>query len=79
MTLTITQLYQLLSEKIDAPTAEALTTYVSETVKSEIDVKTQTLTTKQDLAQAKLDIIKWIVGLFVTLALMIIGLYLKIG
>ena len=30
MTLTVTQLYQLLSEKIDAQTAEALTTYVSE-------------------------------------------------
>ncbi|ACU91866.1 hypothetical protein VJJ50_04620 [Capnocytophaga ochracea] len=37
------------------------------------------LATKQDLAQAKLDIIKWVVGLFITLALMIIGLYLKIG
>ena len=37
------------------------------------------LATKQDLAQAKLDIINWVVGLFITLALMIIGLYLKIG
>ncbi|NWO28597.1 hypothetical protein [Capnocytophaga sp. oral taxon 903] len=37
------------------------------------------LATKQDLAQAKLDIIKWVVELFITLALMIIGLYLKIG
>lgn len=37
------------------------------------------LATKQDLAQAKLDIINGVVGLFITLALMIIGLYLKIG
>ncbi|EGD33332.1 hypothetical protein HMPREF9071_2126 [Capnocytophaga sp. oral taxon 338 str. F0234] len=35
------------------------------------------LATKEDLVQTKLDLIKWLVSLFVTLALMIIGLYLK--
>jgi len=32
---------------------------------------------KEDLANAKTDMIKWFVGLFIALALMIIGLYLK--
>lgn len=32
MTITITQLYQLLSKKLNQETAEALTTYISEYV-----------------------------------------------
>jgi len=32
---------------------------------------------KQDIAQTKVDLIKWVVGLFITLAFMILGLYLK--
>ena len=81
MTITITQLYQLLSKKLNQETAEALTTYISEyvteNIKEEVDTKVKTLATKEDLAQTKLDLIKWLVSLFVTLALMIIGLYLK--
>lgn len=81
MTITVTQLYQLLSKKLNHETAEALTTYISEyvteNVKEEVDTKAKTLATKEDLAQTKLDLIKWLVSLFVTLALMIIGLYLK--
>lgn len=79
MTLTVTQLYQLLSEKMDKETAEALTTYISERVKNDIQAKTENLVTKQDLANTKVDMIKWFFGMFITLALMIIGLYLKIG
>jgi len=70
MTITITQLYQLLSKKLNQETAEALTTYIS-------TKNVKELATKEDLAQTKLDLIKWLVSLFVTLALMIIGLYLK--
>ena len=73
MTITITQLYQLLSKKLNQETAEALTTYISEYVTKNVIE----LATKEDLAQTKLDLIKWLVSLFVTLALMIIGLYLK--
>ncbi|MDB5120161.1 MAG: hypothetical protein JWN56_1379 [Sphingobacteriales bacterium] len=35
------------------------------------------LASKADLANTKTDMIKWFVGLFMTLALMIIGLYFK--
>jgi len=39
--------------------------------------KTERLTSKEGLANAKNDMIKWFVSLFFTLALMIIGLYIK--
>jgi len=32
---------------------------------------------RKEIYQVKFDLIKWLVSLFVTLALMIIGLYLK--
>ena len=109
MTITVTQLYQLLSKKLNQETAEALTsiaTSVTENVKKEVDTKAATFVNKEDIAhyksevkddlylirkdmflmkedlrkeiyQVKFDLIKWLVSLFVTLALMIIGLYLK--
>ncbi|WP_442794854.1 hypothetical protein [Pelobium manganitolerans] len=38
---------------------------------------TQHPASKADLAHAKTDMIKWFVSLFITLALMVIGLYFK--
>ena len=117
MTITVTQLYQLLSKKLNQETAEALTSYiatsVTENVKKEVDTKAATFVNKEDIAryksevkddlylirkdmflmkedifkeihkirseanQNKFDLIKWFISLFITLALMIIGLYLK--
>lgn len=77
MTLTTTQLYQLISDKTDKETAEAITNYIAEKVKNDIDTKVENLATKKDLVDTKLDMLKWFVGLFITLALMIIGLYFK--
>ncbi len=87
-TITITQLYQLLSERTDAKTAEALTSYIAQKVEAEIMAQKEVLSTKEDITlaraeirteiqQAKVDMLKWFVGLFMALALMIIGLYLK--
>lgn len=39
--------------------------------------KNSHLASKKDLANTKIDIIKWFIGLFITLALMVIGLYFK--
>ncbi|SDG86975.1 hypothetical protein SAMN05421827_11257 [Pedobacter terrae] len=72
MNISITQLYALLSEKLDKDTAEQLTSYIE----AKVD-KTTHLASKEDLANAKTDMIKWFVGLFIALALMIIGLYFK--
>ncbi len=77
MTITITKLYQLLVEKTDKKTAEALTTYIEEKIDADIKDKTETLATKEDIAKVKVEMIRWYVALFVTLMLMIAGLYLK--
>ncbi len=78
MNITITQLYTLLSEKVGKETAESLTSYIEAKIEKDVVDKTQHLASKVDLANAKTDMIKWFVGLFLTLALMIIGLYLKL-
>lgn len=77
MNITITQLYSLLSEKLDKETAESLTAYIETKIDKTIVDKTAHLASKEDLANTKIDMIKWFVGLFITLALMVIGLYFK--
>ncbi|MGI4805882.1 MAG: hypothetical protein ACRYFL_14035 [Janthinobacterium lividum] len=42
-----------------------------------IDKPANKLALKEDLANAKTDMIKWFVGLFFAFALMVIGLYFK--
>lgn len=77
MNITITQLYQSLSKKVGNETAEELTSFITQDISEKIEQKTSSLATKEDLANAKVDMIKWYVGLFIVLALMIIGLYFK--
>jgi len=86
--ISLTKLYDLLTSKLGKETAENLTTFIVEKIDDEVENKTQRLATKEDvaiakvdlkedLANTKVDLIKWIFALWVTLALMIIGLYLK--
>ncbi|HKC37168.1 MAG TPA: hypothetical protein VKB95_13930 [Chitinophagaceae bacterium] len=75
--ISLTKLYDLLSSRLGNEAAENLTTFIAEKIKDEVESKTQRLATKEDLANTKVDLIKWIFALWVTLALMIIGLYLK--
>ena len=82
MTVTsLTKLYNFLTSKLGKETAENLTTFITEKINDEVESRTQRLATKEDLARdlanTKVDLIKWIFALWVTLALMIIGLYLK--
>lgn len=78
MNISVTQLYALLSEKLDKNTAESLTSYIESKVEKTVVDKTAHLASKEDLAHTKMDMIKWFVGLFMAIALMIIGLYFKI-
>ncbi len=68
--ISITKLYSLLSEKVGKETAESLTDYVESKIKYEVEHKSDTLATKQDLAkleikltekflEGKADTIKW--------------------
>lgn len=91
MDISITQLYSFLSDKLDRETAENLTAYIEAKIEKTFVDKTGHLATKEDIADLKEDIanlkvdmendktdlLKWTVGLFITLALMVIGLYFK--
>lgn len=64
--VTITQLYSLLSEKVGKETAENLTGYIESKIKEEFDNKSDALATKNDIANVELkiaesraDMIKW--------------------
>tara|TARA_B110000977_G_C10689451_1_gene342888 strand:+ start:75 stop:311 length:237 start_codon:yes stop_codon:yes gene_type:complete len=76
-TITLTELYSLLTEKVGKETAESLTTYIESKIDKEVVQSTRHLASKEDLANTKTEMIKWFVGLFFALALMVIGLYFK--
>ena len=79
MTITTTdiQLFQILKEKLGEKEAEALVTFVDSKIKDANEHNTKVLATKEDLAIAKADMIKWFFAFFMALAIMIIGLYFK--
>jgi len=54
--ISITQLYTLLSEKVGKETAENLTVYIEEKIKDEVKTQSNTLATKEDIALLKQDI-----------------------
>lgn len=78
------QLFQILKQKIGEQEAEALVSFVDGKIKENNEINLNILSTKEDLLQLEIslknklsDQFKWIIGVFLTLALMIIGLYLK--
>ncbi|WP_293785839.1 hypothetical protein [uncultured Pedobacter sp.] len=54
-----------------------MTSYIEAKVDKSLVDKTTHLASKEDLANAKTDMIKWFFGSFMALALMIVGLYFK--
>ena len=83
-TITITQLYSILEQKLGRAEAEAITSFVDEKISETMDgvatkefVRAEIQVVRTEIQQTKSDIIKWLVGLFITLALMIIGMSLK--
>ena len=78
------QLFQILKQMIGETEAEALVTFVDGKIKDNNETNLNILSTKQDLLQLEIrlkhkltDQFKWVIGVFLTLAIMIIGLYLK--
>jgi hypothetical protein len=59
MSFTYIQLFQILKAKLGEQEAEQLVSYVKAEVKSEFENKREILSTKEDLANSKADIIKW--------------------
>ena len=57
--ISLTKLYELLASKVGKDAAENLTTYIENKIKDEVENKSQVLATKEDVANAKADTIKW--------------------
>lgn len=61
--------------------AEELVSFVKNSVEEKFEKETEQLVTKSDLkteiANLKVEMIKWVVALFITLSLLIISLYFK--
>lgn len=75
--ISMMKLYDLLAAKLDREIAENLTNFIDSKIKEELEAKKQSLATKEDLAVAKVDLIKWMVALWITNTIMIIGLYFR--
>ncbi len=69
-TVSITKLYDLLSDRVGRESAETLTSYIESKIRSDIEYNAKTLATKEDLAReiarldvkisdSKSDIIRW--------------------
>lgn len=59
MDVSAIQLFQILKEKIGEKEAQSLVEYVETKVEKEFDSKKDTLATKEDLANFRSDVIKW--------------------
>ena len=77
MTISEIQLYTSLKLKLGEEQAQQLVEFVKGAVKDEVDSKSSQFATKEDLANAKVDIIRWVFGFFIVMMLAIIGLYFK--
>jgi hypothetical protein len=77
MTISITRLYDLISTKLGKETAENLTTFIEEKIKSEVDTKASNLATKESLADTKSEIIKWMFIFWVSQLAASVLLFLK--
>lgn len=70
-------LFNTLREKLGEQTAQTVVEGIKTAVKEEFENKKDTLATKDELHVVKVDLIKWMVGLWITTILLIVGLYLK--
>lgn len=74
MTISTTHLYDLLMQKVGKETAHNLVQFVEEKVSLEVQQKTAVLATKDDIINLQ----KWMIGIFITNTIMILGLYAAI-
>ena len=80
-TITLTQLYSILEQKLGKAEAEAITTFVDKKVSDTLGELATKEFVRAEIQQSKADMIKWFVSIglttFLALAAMIIGLYFK--
>ena len=71
------KLYELLKAKLGEKEAEAFVHILEKKVDDKFNDAKQSLATKEDLANTKVDLIKWRVGFWIAQMAAIIGLYLN--
>jgi hypothetical protein len=71
MTIDTIKIYNILSEKLGKESAETLTNYIQDSVKETVESKRDSLATKDDIISLQ----RWMLGTFITLVTMILGLY----
>lgn len=71
------KVYEIFKNKMGEQEATTIIEYFEHNAEQKYMEKKDILATKDDLNQTKVDIIKWVFAFFITLALMIAGLYLK--
>lgn len=69
--------YEILKAKLGEKEAETVIEYFESKAEAKYLEKKDTITTKEDLANAKVDLIKWMVGFWAVQMAAIIGLYLR--
>jgi hypothetical protein len=67
------KLYELLKAKLGEKEAEAFVEILEKKVDHKFDEAKQTLATKEDLANTKVDLIKWMVALLLGLFIALVG------
>jgi hypothetical protein len=77
-TISITDLYDVLVSKLGKDEAKALTHFIEHKIEKEIDYKTKPLAIRQDLERGFKEQSRWMLGTFISLTLMILGLYAAI-
>ena len=85
MTISITDLYEILSAKIGKEEAKTIVTYIEEKVEKEVDQKTVHLATKEDIERVAKDVERGFkeqnqprLNTFIVIVIMILGLYAAI-
>ncbi len=71
------KLYDILRTRLGEKEAEAFMQVLDETVEKKVELAKSNLATKEDLQQTKVDLIKWVFAFWITLMIMIAGLYIK--
>ena len=72
--ITLTKLYDLLTEKVGKETALSLTSYIERKIDKEAEQNRSDLIAKKDLEKLS----RWMLGIFIILSLMIFGLFIAI-
>ena len=91
MNISIPKLYELLTVKVGKETAETLTTFIEQKIDKDMENKSKTLATKEDvgslketlakldtkISDSKIDTIKWSIALWISAIATFIALFVK--